>query len=114
MRRALATVLCCSVLAGCTTSGDLYVRSPDAIRTTPVAGGLNSGGSVEMVNPGASVLFGVLVLTFGAAAIAAGHMVPHLEGPVRFEAASPDPTRPVNVQDCTQPIDLSAGNLRCR
>jgi hypothetical protein len=25
-----------------------------------------------------------------------------------------DPTRKINVQDCTLPIDLSAGNLRCR
>jgi hypothetical protein len=114
MRHVIATLLCCSLLAGCTTSGDLYVRSPDAIRTTPVAGGLNSGGSVELVNPAASVVFTVLVLTFGAAAIAAGHMMPHIEGPVRVEATSPDPTRPVSVQDCTQPIDLSAGNLRCR
>lgn len=25
-----------------------------------------------------------------------------------------DPDRVVNEQDCTQPIDLSAGNLRCK
>ena len=25
-----------------------------------------------------------------------------------------DPARKVNVQDCTKPIDLEAGNLKCR
>ena len=26
----------------------------------------------------------------------------------------PDPTRKVNVQDCTRPVDLNGGNLRCQ
>jgi hypothetical protein len=25
-----------------------------------------------------------------------------------------DPTRRINVQDCTQPVDLQAGNLMCK
>ena len=29
-------------------------------------------------------------------------------------APAPDPTRSVNAQDCTQPVDFSAGNLLCR
>ena len=29
-------------------------------------------------------------------------------------APEPDPTRRINVQDCTRPVDLSAGNLMCR
>jgi hypothetical protein len=32
------------------------------------------------------------------------------EGPV----PSMDSTRKVNEQDCTKPIDLKAGNLRCK
>jgi hypothetical protein len=29
-------------------------------------------------------------------------------------APDPDPTRRVNVQDCTRPVDPAAGNLLCR
>lgn len=36
------------------------------------------------------------------------------EGRTPFYGAPPDPTRKINVQDCTQPIDPEAGNLRCR
>jgi hypothetical protein len=31
-----------------------------------------------------------------------------------YGAPEPDPTRAINVQDCTQPIDPEAGNLMCR
>jgi hypothetical protein len=27
---------------------------------------------------------------------------------------APDPARAINAQDCTQPVDFSAGNLLCR
>jgi hypothetical protein len=29
-------------------------------------------------------------------------------------APDPDPTRRINIQDCTQPVDPAAGNLLCR
>ena len=29
-------------------------------------------------------------------------------------APEPDPTRTINVQDCTRPVDPEAGNLMCR
>jgi hypothetical protein len=31
-----------------------------------------------------------------------------------YRAPELDPTRKVNVQDCTKPVDFSAGNLSCR
>jgi hypothetical protein len=31
-----------------------------------------------------------------------------------YGAPDPDPTRVINVQDCTQPVDPGAGNLMCR
>jgi len=31
-----------------------------------------------------------------------------------YGAPDPDPTRAINVQDCTQPVDPEAGNLMCR
>jgi hypothetical protein len=31
-----------------------------------------------------------------------------------YRAPAPDPTRTINAQDCTKPVDFSAGNLMCR
>jgi hypothetical protein len=31
-----------------------------------------------------------------------------------YRAPDPDPSRVINVQDCTKPVDYSAGNLLCR
>jgi hypothetical protein len=31
-----------------------------------------------------------------------------------YGAPDPDPTRVINAQDCTQPVDPEAGNLMCR
>ena len=31
-----------------------------------------------------------------------------------YRAPDPDPSRAINVQDCTTPVDYSAGNLLCR
>lgn len=36
-------------------------------------------------------------------------------GPAAFERApAVDPSRRVNVQDCSKPVDYAAGNLQCR
>jgi hypothetical protein len=31
-----------------------------------------------------------------------------------YRAPEPDPARTINAQDCTKPVDYSAGNLLCR
>jgi ABC-type Zn uptake system ZnuABC Zn-binding protein ZnuA len=31
-----------------------------------------------------------------------------------YGAPDPDPTRKINTQDCTKPVDPGAGNLMCR
>jgi hypothetical protein len=31
-----------------------------------------------------------------------------------YGAPEPDPTREINAQDCTRPVDPDAGNLLCR
>jgi hypothetical protein len=36
------------------------------------------------------------------------------DGKTSARAPEPDPTRKVNVQDCTRPVDPNAGNLLCR
>ena len=35
-------------------------------------------------------------------------------GPAGVRARQPDPARAINTQDCTRPVDPSAGNLLCR
>jgi hypothetical protein len=36
------------------------------------------------------------------------------DGKTPYRAPEPDPTRKINVQDCTQTVDPDAGNLMCR
>ncbi|HLQ03036.1 MAG TPA: hypothetical protein VK143_12150 [Burkholderiales bacterium] len=36
------------------------------------------------------------------------------DGKTQVRAPEPDPTRRINVQDCTRPVDPYAGNLLCR
>ena len=36
------------------------------------------------------------------------------DGKTSVRAPEPDPTRKINIQDCTRPIDPYAGNLLCR
>jgi hypothetical protein len=112
MRHLFAALLV--VLAGCTTSGDLHVRSPDVNRSAPVSGGLNTGGFVELRNPGTTGVFTILLLTVGWPALVYGYVVPHVEGLDSVVELPPDPSRSISVQDCTQQIDWSRGNLRCR
>src|SRR6266852_9574663 len=36
------------------------------------------------------------------------------DGKMSVRAPEPDPTRKINIQDCTRPVDPNAGNLLCR
>jgi hypothetical protein len=36
------------------------------------------------------------------------------DGKAATRAPEPDPKRKINEQDCTKPIDLNGGNLRCK
>ena len=36
------------------------------------------------------------------------------DGKTAVRAPEPDPTRRINAQDCTRPVDPDAGNLLCR
>jgi hypothetical protein len=36
------------------------------------------------------------------------------DGKTAVRAPEPDPTRRINAQDCTRPVDPNAGNLLCR
>ena len=83
-----------------------------AVRISSSTGGgaASASASVSSGTPlGAAVIVGVM-----AADAARYYRVgPDGKTPV-YGAPEPDPTRAINVQDCTQPVDLSAGNLLCR
>ena len=70
-------------------------------------------GNARAVAPSGTVTmnatggFAAAVL-IGTAAVAAS------QGPVSETVPAMAPEREIGEQDCTQPIDLTAGNLRCR
>ena len=107
MRRALILSLC--LLCGC--YGNVLYQS----RLAPGGGAQSAGVSVQ-AGSHSSALAGVLVIGVLLAdgmqenypRYPDGIMVPH--GP----APALDPNRRINIQDCTQPVDLAAGNLMCR
>jgi hypothetical protein len=62
---------------------------------------------------GAAVGTAVVVGVMAADAVRYYRMDPDGKTPV-YRAPEPDPTRRINVQDCTTPVDPEAGNLMCR
>lgn len=87
------------VLSGCavrmasntstgSTAASVRVTTTSPVATTPVAGVMAAGA--------------IYYYTFGP------------DGKQQVRAPDPDPTRTINVQDCTQPVDPEAGNLMCR
>ena len=88
--RALVAML---ILAGCSHSAVVVGNAQ------PVApsGNVNASGSVAAA---------VLIITIAVAASQSESNPP--------PAAGMAPEREIADQDCTKPIDLAAGNLRCR
>jgi len=70
------------------TAASVRVTTNSPIATTPVAGVLAAGA--------------IYYYTMGP------------DGKQQVSAPEPDPTRTINAQDCTQPVDPDAGNLKCR
>lgn len=107
MRRALILSIC--LLCGC--YGNVLYQS----RLAPAGGVQSAGASVQAGSHG-SALAGILVI---GVLLADGMQQYYLRYPdgrmVPYGAALPsDPERRINIQDCTRPIDLTAGNLMCR
>ncbi len=91
-----------AALSACSANVAVRVNSP-APSGTPAAA-VSSGSPVAN-----AVIIGVMV----GDAIQYYQLGPEGRTPI-FGAPPMDPTRRVNVQDCTQPIDPDAGNLLCR
>ena len=76
----------------------------------------NTGGTVSAsasVSSGSPLGAAVIVGVMAADAVRYYRIGPDGKTPV-YAAPEPDPTREINVQDCTTPVDASAGNLLCR
>jgi hypothetical protein len=80
-------------VAGCSHSALVVSNANPVVRSSSV----NASGAVA-----AAVII-------GTAAMAASQ-----ESGIAQPSAEMAPEREVALQDCTKPVDLSAGNLRCR
>ena len=101
MRKKLmmASALAVTPLFGCAVHYSSRVESP-------------AGSAQVSVSSGTPIGNAILIGIMAADAVETYRSSP--EGANARRAPPPDPTRKINVQDCTQPIDFLAGNLRCR
>ena len=98
MRRLmLACTIAMTAMPGCTVRYTAEARSGSGSATT-------SQVSVSSGSP----LIGVML----ADGVQYFRLGPTGTSPIR--APQPDPRRAINAQDCTRPVDPSAGNLLCR
>lgn len=98
-------VLVALLLAGCQST--LHLGTPSGRVDSVPAGTSVSGGSLE-VRGGSGSFVGVLVGLGVFASMVQG------EVPLRRASPEPDPARTVREVDCTQPVEATGGNLRCR
>jgi hypothetical protein len=94
-------VVVAAVLSGCTVRYSAEARSSGGATTSQVS--VSSGTPL-----GNAIIIGVM-LTDGVQYFRLGST-----GTTPVPAPQPDPARAINAQDCTRPIDPSAGNLLCR
>jgi len=103
-----AVLWACAVLAGCHAGYDYRWHSGPPVAPAGVSSSASVGVSAQVNGVPGAVLFAVIL----ADGIRYYLRLP--EGTsVPYERV-PDGERSVNIQDCTQAIDLTAGNLMCR
>jgi len=83
-----------------------------AVRISSGTGGGMGSPSVS-ASTGSPVGTAIVVGVMAADAVHYYRMGPDGKTPM-YGAPDPDPSRKINVQDCTKPVDFSAGNLLCR
>lgn len=99
----LAWFFAVTAMPGCT------VRYTAEARTSGSGSATTSQVSVSSGSPlGNAIIIGVM-LTDGVQYFRLGST-----GTTAIRAPQPDPSRAINAQDCTRPVDPSAGNLLCR
>jgi len=100
MRALLLTVILAALaLAGC------------AVRIASNTGSSSTSASARVTTT-SPVATTMVVGVMAAGAINYYTLGP--DGKQPTGAPAPDPTRVINAQDCTQPVDPEAGNLMCR
>ena len=104
MRGILAACIVVAVaVGGCT------VRYSAEERASGLGGTATSRVSVASGSPlGNAIIVGVML----ADGVHYYRLGP--DGKASVRAPEPDPTRKINIQDCTRPVDPNAGNLLCR
>ena len=120
--KAVVLVVVVALLAGCGTR--VRVDASSGRHVAPPAAGtrVTSGSAGLHMQSGSNSVTAALV----AIVLLAG-AIEFSRGPRGAEQAAPralpepfapapelDPTRSIAEQDCTKPLDLSSGNLRCR
>jgi hypothetical protein len=104
MRGILAAcVIVTFALAGCTVRYSTRERASAQGSTTTSEVSVASGSPL-----GNAIIVGVML----ADGVRYYRLGP--DGKTSVRAPEPDPTRKINVQDCTRPVDPNAGNLFCR
>jgi len=102
MRRLmLACIVALTAMPGCTVRYTAEARSSGGATTSQVS--VSSGSPL-----GNAIIIGVMLTD----AVQYFRLGPTGTTPIR--APRPDPARAINAQDCTRPVDPSAGNLLCR
>lgn len=99
------------LLGGC--SGAIHINSGGPPQPTPPGGGVTTGppGLHGNFNTTAGVVFGIVLLN-----IMGSGDSEYVWRPWSLTRADPPlaEDRKINVQDCTQPVDYSRGNLSCK
>jgi len=84
-----------------------------ALRVSSVTGSAGSvAGAQVRVSSGSPLGNAIIVGVMAGDGVQYYRLGP--DGKTQAQAPEMDPTRKINVQDCTRPIDRSAGNLMCR
>ena len=98
-----ACIVTSMAMAGCTVRYTAEAHSSGSGSATASQVSVSSGSPL-----GNAIIVGVML----ADGVRYFRLGPTGTTPIR--APQPDPTRTINVQDCTRPVDPSAGNLLCR
>jgi len=105
-KTVLAWLVVALALSGCAARYSVQSGSAGGVQTTTTGAQVNIASGSAL---GTAIIVGV-VLADGMRYYRLG---PDGRTPLG-RAPEPDPTRRINLQDCTRPFDPEAGNLMCR
>lgn len=115
-------MLFCTLLGACSHAQiNASSASSGAISSPPAGTSITSGSSgLQAQSESRALVNAILIMGLAAAAVEFSREPRPFPSPADLLPDAPRPApglapeRRINEQDCTQPIDLTAGNLRCR